>query len=557
MKLAAKTRLPVGHRIPAWLRVRGSICVQLVVLALVAVLALAPTAAAGPGGSGAGLLLLVVSGVATAVLESSIFGCFSAFPSEWNGAVVSGQGLAGLVASVILVATKAAAAGAASATAVAVYCGLGGGVLLACLVAHVALMRLPAVRELLAAAAAGGGGGGGSGDAGKAAGGSAAAAAGAGAGAGAVGPAELPAPARDGAAAPHTWAVPEPPGLVGGRLEAYTAAAAREGASGGAAGAPPPPAAAATPSSQWQRLNAVRQMSTPGGTQGEAMMAAAAAASPPPGAGAGGAAPRAALNPFNVALDAAAGGASLLQPASTTGGDGGGGGEVPPAQAAQQQQLAATARLSLLAARRQTAGGGGGCGCGGGRGGTLRGALEAAHSWGGELRRVLFAVATPALALLLNFVATFLPFPALLATIGYRGDVPGAVVAPFASDATWWFAVLLLVFSVFDVVGRSAANAHAPVPAPLLPAYALARLGWTPLVAGCAYRWAPAFGDALLVAVVAGFAFTNGHLATLCFRQGPQAAAPRDRELAGFVLTAALHVGIVVGSNLALVFTTP
>ena len=50
-------------------------------------------------------------------------------------------------------------------------------------------------------------------------------------------------------------------------------------------------------------------------------------------------------------------------------------------------------------------------------------------------------------------------------------------------------------------------------------------------------------------------AAANGHAATLAMMQASGGAlSARDKELAGFVLVACLHVGIVVGSNVALGF---
>jgi hypothetical protein len=45
-------------------------------------------------------------GVATAVLQSSVFGFASMFPPIYSQAVMSGQGFAGIIASVLRIVTK-------------------------------------------------------------------------------------------------------------------------------------------------------------------------------------------------------------------------------------------------------------------------------------------------------------------------------------------------------------------------------------------------------------------------------------------------------------------
>lgn len=540
--------LPLGRRIPAWIRIRLSIFVNLVVLALVPVLA--------PLGINIGYALLVVSGVATAVMESSLFGYFSMFPEDWNGAVVAGQGIAGLVASVIQVSTKAAIPG-DKLTVTAVYCGIGASVLALCALAHFSLVRLPAVKELMASAAAAAADSKRLNDFGDSE------AADADLLASVTGvdteSARLPAAAlATSGSSSSSEGLPTPGGAFG------------EPASG--AGGLASPEGASSSSSQWQRLHAVRQMTMRGAAAGG--NSALGSPLPPPAPLSPitpGTAGRALLNPFNQAIEAAAIGTPGT-PASA----GAAAGPVDPsamrtheagdveswgargassALASPSAGLRTTARLSLRAARRETQAVDERLTCCSAAMSFGDDACPAATTWARDMCRVLSAVGLPAAVLCASFVATFLPFPGLLASVPYRGSIEGAIIGPFATDATWWFVALLFVYSVFDVAGRYAAGYHPPVPEWALACYALLRLGFTPLISGCAYAWGPRFDDALIVATVAGFAATNGHLATLCFRQGPAKAAPRDRELAGFVMAAALHVGIVAGSNLALVFT--
>ena len=156
---------------------------------------------------------------------------------------------------------------------------------------------------------------------------------------------------------------------------------------------------------------------------------------------------------------------------------------------------------------------------------------SAAAVWARNMARAGRGVALPAAAMFTQFVATFLVFPGLTAAIPFRG-APGALAAP-------WFSVLLLVFSISDVVGRTVAGLHAAPGAPALLGYALARFLWTPIIAGCALSWRGFGDDAAAVFAMVGFGFTNGHVATLAMMSSASARlAERDKELAGSVFFA-------------------
>jgi len=151
---------------------------------------------------------------------------------------------------------------------------------------------------------------------------------------------------------------------------------------------------------------------------------------------------------------------------------------------------------------------------------------SAAAVWARNMARAGRGVALPAAAMFSQFVATFLVFPGLTAAIPFRG-APGALAVP-------WFSVLLLVFSISDVVGRTVAGLHAAPGAPALLGYALARFLWTPIIAGCALSWRGFGDDAAAVFAMIGFGFTNGHVATLAMMSSASARlAERDKELAG------------------------
>ena len=206
--------------------------------------------------------------------------------------------------------------------------------------------------------------------------------------------------------------------------------------------------------------------------------------------------------------------------------------------------LVSHARLAALSAVKAWDGGGGGGGGGGG--------VEVAGGAAACLR-ALRLMRLPAASVVLVFAVTFSVFPGLIASTPYRGDLPAL------REPGQWFSLQLLVFGLADFFARALASLSAEGAPPThgqLFAYAVARLALVALLAGCAFAWPPAalFGDATFVVFVALLAGTGGHLVTLIMMHGPSAVAAEDKEAAGFVLVACLHVGIVAGSNIALLF---
>lgn len=173
------------------------------------------------------------------------------------------------------------------------------------------------------------------------------------------------------------------------------------------------------------------------------------------------------------------------------------------------------------------------------------------RAWLAAMWRVIEAIWPGALAVLLNFVATFLVLPGVMASIPYRGGYE-----PFQQDGGWWTVSLFALFSTGDLLGRAAAP-HVQVGGQRrILAYSIIKLIIAPpLVLGAARGWSFLGTDAGAVAAVTVLSVTNGHLASLGMVAIPQAVkSPRDGELAGFVSVVFLHAGIALGSVLALIF---
>lgn len=95
----------------------------------------------------AGLVFII--GLGTAVLQSSLFGFASQFPPIFNQAMMAGQGIAGIVASVLRIITKGSLDSKLTDSAL-LYFALVTVVMVACIVFYVSLLRMDFTKRILA-----------------------------------------------------------------------------------------------------------------------------------------------------------------------------------------------------------------------------------------------------------------------------------------------------------------------------------------------------------------------------------------------------------------------
>lgn len=123
---------------------------------------------------------------------------------------------------------------------------------------------------------------------------------------------------------------------------------------------------------------------------------------------------------------------------------------------------------------------------------------------------VLRKVWPMATAVFFVFFVTFLVFPSVApAGIHYKGTVSSWHV----SD-DWWIPIMLLVFNIFDTVGRSLTARVVCCRGYVLTGATLLRFLVVPIFLGCARNWAPGFNDAVAIITMAIFAVTNGYMAS-------------------------------------------
>jgi hypothetical protein len=161
---------------------------------------------------------------------------------------------------------------------------------------------------------------------------------------------------------------------------------------------------------------------------------------------------------------------------------------------------------------------------------------------------VLRAAYLPLLCVFGCFFITFAAYPGEVDEIPYHGMF-GA--KDFLGANEWWAIVLLLVFAIFDTVGRSVSpliNTSLLLTAALIAARAVL----VPLLALLAdstpQHTNGFYNDAAAIIVVAIFSFTNGFLCSRALILGPALLPAEDQEFFGFLVSLSIQLGILFGS---------
>ncbi|XP_051008863.1 equilibrative nucleoside transporter 1 [Acomys russatus] len=147
-------------------------------------------------------------------------------------------------------------------------------------------------------------------------------------------------------------------------------------------------------------------------------------------------------------------------------------------------------------------------------------------------------------------------------TIGLFPAVTADVESSIAGDSAWkdYFSPVtcFLNFNVFDWLGRSltAVCLWPGKDSFWLPVLVVARIIFIPLLMLCNVRhhhYLPAVftHDALFIAFMAAFAFSNGYLASLCMCFGPKKVKPTEAETAGNIMSFFLCLGLALGAVLS------
>lgn len=168
-------------------------------------------------------------------------------------------------------------------------------------------------------------------------------------------------------------------------------------------------------------------------------------------------------------------------------------------------------------------------------------------------RRVLITVAVPGIAVFVVFFITFVVFPSVAPfSIAFKGSL-GAI----SLSDSWWSTILLLIFNIFDTIGRTLPAWYAALKGKKLLAAACARAAIAVLFLGCARDWSPGLNDVVALLAMMAFAFTNGYFSSLSMMSGPQSVGVQDREKAGLIMTLLLQLGILIGSQASFAFKPP
>jgi len=156
------------------------------------------------------------------------------------------------------------------------------------------------------------------------------------------------------------------------------------------------------------------------------------------------------------------------------------------------------------------------------------------------------------LAIWLCYFLTFLVFPSVVAAIPFSGSVDAL---QFLGSGGWWGIVLVMTFNIFDTSGRSLPALVQFLSYDTMPYFAIARLGLVLLVLAIKYNWGGSMqNDIATLVVMTFFSISNGYTTTSVMMLGPREVAQRDREVAGFVLSFFLLFGMFCGTLSALAF---
>lgn len=134
-----------GHHIPFTYRIVGSLGLMCALMASLPFLA--------PTGMWAALVVMLLNGVGTAVLQPSMIGFTSMFPPIFNQGCMFGQGISGVVACVANIIVLAALPNAED-TSANVYFAASSASIAACLAAYLYILRLPFTQYYVQRAAA-------------------------------------------------------------------------------------------------------------------------------------------------------------------------------------------------------------------------------------------------------------------------------------------------------------------------------------------------------------------------------------------------------------------
>jgi hypothetical protein len=161
---------------------------------------------------------------------------------------------------------------------------------------------------------------------------------------------------------------------------------------------------------------------------------------------------------------------------------------------------------------------------------------------------VLAALIVPATVVTVAFMTTLSCFPGLTTSLDSRTLALGD-----------WFPVLLVFFlNTFDLVGKSLPSVCLLFDKKTLPFAALAHVFFIPAFLVVARRpslegtWGFLGTDEFAMLLVAMLGLSTGYVCTCAMMLGPGCVEPKDRVLAGQMMSSCLLIGLFAGSVLGL-----
>ncbi len=174
-----------------------------------------------------------------------------------------------------------------------------------------------------------------------------------------------------------------------------------------------------------------------------------------------------------------------------------------------------------------------------------------------SIANIIFTLRWQIVCVALVFIVTFTIFPGRILKIPYANTI-GLTDKPLVAKINEnWATILILVFNLFDTIGRSTAgflvacgmSERTDLLATVLRGFTLIPL----LMAGVhdPLKDPHKLSDAVVIVAMALFAVTNGTCATVGMILQQKGIAPHEKEEAGFIMSTFLQTGIVTGAIIA------
>lgn len=149
----------------------------------------------------------------------------------------------------------------------------------------------------------------------------------------------------------------------------------------------------------------------------------------------------------------------------------------------------------------------------------------------------------------LQFQVVVIFFSSLTVWPGLITEIP-TYNFPYLQETKWWSLLLLLLFSVFDCIGRCMTSRRFSLSASNIWLLSFSRLLFIPLLYLCSTGWYLKSDFISLVSVLC-MGFTNGYVGSLCIIFISEEVRVEEKAMVGAFTGFSLNIGLVLGATYA------